>query len=348
MTDQLPDQWPDEVEAAHSRWLPRLLGRLSSPRMLHDKRALRRAVQGRTVVITGASSGLGLATARHCGRAGATVVICARSTDKLEEVAERIRQEGGSAYAYTCDLADPDSVRDFATYLLREHGHVDVLVHNAGKSLNRPIDLSYRRPKDLEATAGVNYLGPVRLTLMLLPYMRARGEGHIVNISTAGLLMYPGAGWGFYLGSKAAFEWWLRAVALEARADGVTVTQHYLGAVRTKMSAPKSWLHSAPSQSADEAAWGVARSIAKRPRYSANWAFYLISAGAGLVRVPVDIAIGLQRKLAPPKANEYSTGRARPQEEFVMGDPQEFERARRAGTLPKAGSDAAVPSGARP
>ncbi|EUA68979.1 short chain dehydrogenase family protein [Mycobacterium xenopi 4042] len=101
------------------------------------------------------------------------------------------------AFPYSVDMADSEQVRDFATSILRDHGQVDVLIHNAGKSLNRSVHLSYRRPKDLFATTGVNYLGPARLTLLLLPYMRARRSGHIINIATAGLLLFPAPRWGF-------------------------------------------------------------------------------------------------------------------------------------------------------
>lgn len=157
--------------------------------------------------------------------------------------------------------------------------------------------------------------------------------------------MYPGAGWGFYLASKSAFEWWLRTVALEARRDGVTVSQHYLGSVRTKMSAPKSWLHQFPSQSADEAARGVARSIANRTRYASWLPMFLVSTFTGLFRVPLDLGMEWQIRRKPLSGNEYSTGRARPQEDYIMGDPYEFERRRR--TNGRGGESGTVPSRTR-
>lgn len=325
MNTDLPDAWPEEVEARHERWLSRQLGRLSSPRMLKNPEELRKSVAGKNVVITGGSSGLGAAIAKHCARAGANVIICARGADALAEVAARIRSEGGSAHAYQCDLADDAQVKRFATDVLRDHGHVDVLIHNAGKSMNRPIEFSYRRPKDLFATAGVNYLGPVRLTLLLLPYMRARGTGQIINISTAGLLLLPAPGWGFYLASKQAFDWWLRSIAPESRVDGVVVSQYYLGSVRTKMSAPDKTLHALPSQSADDAAWGVARAIVHKPRYAAHRPLFVVATATTALRDPIDRVLEQRVSRKKFSGNEFSS-RAQPQEEFVMGDPHAFTR----------------------
>ncbi len=265
-----------------------LLGRLSSPRRLKDLRKLDDAVRGKVVVVTGASYGLGEAIAKQCGDAGAIVVICARSADKLAEVAESIRSRGGRVHSHVVDIADEAGVREFARDVLREHGHVDVLVHNAGKSMNRGIHLSYRRPKDLNAIAGVNYLGPIRLTLALLPYMRERGSGHIINISTAGSLMWPFPRWGFYLSTKKAFEWWLRSVATEVRSDGVDCTQYYLGHVYTRMSAPDRMLRGVPGLTAYDAALGVSRSIVHRPRAAAWRPFYLVHPLVELFRFPME------------------------------------------------------------
>lgn len=265
-----------------------LLGRFSSPRQLRNPAKLAATVRGKVVVVTGASFGLGEAIAKQCGEAGAIVVICARSADKLAEVAQEIRAKGGTVHTYVTDIADEESVRTFARDVLRDHGHIDILVHNAGKSMNRAIHLSYRRPRDVNAIIGVNYLGPIRLTLALLPYMRQRGEGHIINIATAGCLMYPFPRWGFYLSSKKAFEWWLRSVAMEIRQDGVVVTQYYLGHVYTRMSAPDRMLRGVPGLSAHDAARGVARAMVHQPR-AASWRpFYLAHLFYEAVRFPLE------------------------------------------------------------
>jgi short-subunit dehydrogenase len=265
-----------------------LLGRFTSARQLRDPAKLDAAVRGKVVVVTGASYGLGEAIAKQCGAAGATVVICARSADKLAEVAEQIRADGGTVHTYVTDIADEQSVREFARNVLRNHGHIDVLVHNAGKSMNRAIHLSYRRPRDVNAIVGVNYLGPIRLTLAVLPYMRQRGRGHIINISTAGVLMYPFPRWGFYLSSKKGFEWWLRSLAAEVRNDGVVCTQYYLGHVYTRMSAPDRMLRSVPGLTAHDAARGVARAMVHRPRAAAFRPFYLLHLFYEAIRFPLE------------------------------------------------------------
>ncbi|BAX98777.1 putative Short-chain dehydrogenase/reductase [Mycobacteroides stephanolepidis] len=316
----LPASWSATAENKHStRWM-RFLGRITSPKMLRSPALLEQTLRGQVVVITGASSGLGASLASHCAAAGAYVVICARSTQLLEQVAEKIRRTGGHVDIHTMDLADDAQIMSFASKVLAKYGRVDVLVHNAGKSLNRAIHLSYRRPKDLHASIAANYIGPVRLTMALLPYMRARGSGHIVNISTSGVLGPPNPKWGFYLASKIALDWFLRAAAPEATQDGVVITQYYLGSVRTKMSAPGNVQRRFPSQSADEAAWGVAHALVHRPRAHAWRPMYAINVVAVAFRFPIEKA--LRRSVRAIPETRASLERAVPQEEFVSGDPK--------------------------
>jgi NAD(P)-dependent dehydrogenase (short-subunit alcohol dehydrogenase family) len=300
----------------------RLLGRLTSPPTLRNTTAgrgrLAGAVCGKVVVVTGASYGLGAAIARQVGDAGAIVVICARSTEQLTEVAQSIRARGGRAHAYPVDLADERAVREFAAQVLREHGHVDVLVHNAGKSMNRALHLSYRRPRDLNAIAGVNYLGPVRLTMALLPYMRERRAGHIINISTAGVLAFPFPRWGFYLSSKKAFEWWLRSVAPEIRPDGVVCTQYYLGHVYTRMSAPDRLLRRVPGQTPEAAARGVARAMVRRPRAAAYWPLYLAHPLLEALRFPLERLSAPYARIAETRESLMA---AVPQTGLVLDEP---------------------------
>ena len=180
-------------------------------RRVSDER-LTGAVDGRVVLVTGASYGIGEATARRLGRAGATVLLVARTAERLEEVAGEIRAAGGNADVYVVNLADPDAVEGLVRTVLEEHGRVDVLVSNAGRSIRRSIADSYQRFHDIERTNAINYLGPAKLVLELLPSMRDRGSGHIVNVSTAGVRTPPMARWSAYLASKSAFDVWLRCV----------------------------------------------------------------------------------------------------------------------------------------
>jgi acyl-CoA synthetase (AMP-forming)/AMP-acid ligase II/NAD(P)-dependent dehydrogenase (short-subunit alcohol dehydrogenase family) len=251
---------------------------------------LRAAVDSRTVLITGASSGVGEASARRLARAGATVLLVARRAELLEQIAEEIRSDDGCAFAYPCDMADTEAVGELVERVLRDHGHVDIVVSNAGLSIRRWISESYGRFHDFERTINVNYLGPVRLLVGLLPSMRERGSGHIVYVSTVGV-DFPPLRWSAYIASKAAFEVWLAGVAPEVRADGVTATSIHMQLVRSPMLGPFQVWDYVPGMSTEEAAGIVGRAIATRPRtISPIWA-RLGGAGARLAEAPVERAL---------------------------------------------------------
>jgi NAD(P)-dependent dehydrogenase (short-subunit alcohol dehydrogenase family) len=254
---------------------------------------LREAVAGKVVLVTGASYGIGEATARKLAGAGATVLLVARSADKLEDLRAEIERDGGEAFAYPADLADPESVEALAAHVLDAHGHVDVIVNNAGKSIRRSIELSYERFHDFERTIDINYLGPVKLLLALLPSMRERKQGHIVNVSTVGVRVPPAPRWAAYQASKAAFDVFLRSVALEARGDGVTTTSIYMALVRTRMSAPTASLRNVPGLRPDQAADLVCRAIVERPGVISPWWSGPVEAGAALARWPWEVAMRL-------------------------------------------------------
>ncbi|HEY7951262.1 MAG TPA: SDR family NAD(P)-dependent oxidoreductase [Solirubrobacterales bacterium] len=232
---------------------------------------LREAVTGKVVLVTGASYGLGEATARRLAAAGATVLLAARSEQRLEEVAAEIVVEGGDARAHAADLTDMAGVDGLVEWALKQRGGVDVIVSNAGKSIRRSVELSYDRFHDFERTIGVNYLGPVRLLLGLLPSMRARGSGHIVSVSTIGARLAPGPRWGAYQASKSAFDIWLRSAAPELRADGVTATSVYMALIHTRMSAPTPIYRHVPGQTPEQGAGTICRAIVRRPRSIGPW-----------------------------------------------------------------------------
>ncbi len=271
-----------------SELLPRpvrlLLGATS--RGTSDAR-LRRAVADKVVLITGASSGVGKASALRLARAGATVLLVARRAQLLEELRDEIRAGGGRAEAYPCDLADVDAVAALAEQALAEHGHVDVVVSNAGVSIRRWVSETYDRFRDIERTINVNYLGPTRLLLALLPSMRSRGEGHIVYVSTMGV-NFPPLRWSAYIASKVAFEAWLAGVAPEIRADGVTTTSLQLQLVRSPMLGPFRMWNYIPGMSSDEAADIVARAIVERPRVIAPVWARVGGAAASLAQAPLE------------------------------------------------------------
>ena len=158
--------------------------RTYSPDRRKDKQ-LARAIKGKTVMITGASSGIGRATALRVGAAGGRVILVARGVEKLEQTKLEIEDLGGKAFVHRCDLADISDIERMAKEVLQEHGRVDVLVNNAGRSIRRSIALSYDRFHDFERTMQLNYFGPVRLILSLLPIMRQTSPGRAQAAGTS-------------------------------------------------------------------------------------------------------------------------------------------------------------------
>lgn len=192
---------------------------------------------GRVVLVTGASSGIGEATARAVAARGATVLLVARRAEELARVQAEVEDAGGHAASYPCDLADGDAVDGLVKQVLADHGAVDYLVNNAGRSIRRSLHLSYDRLHDFERTMAINYFGPVRLTLALLPAMREQRFGHVVNIVTWGVQM-KAPKFAAYIASKTALDTWARIAGRETYGDNVTFTNVRFGLVRTPMVVP--------------------------------------------------------------------------------------------------------------
>jgi NAD(P)-dependent dehydrogenase (short-subunit alcohol dehydrogenase family) len=266
---------------------------LVNPPRLSNPDRLRKAVNGKTVLVTGASYGLGEATARKLAAAGATTLLVARSADKLDELAAALAERGGRAVAYAADLSDEAAIDNLVRQLNNEHGALDIIVNNAGKSIRRSLHLQYERPHDFVRTIDINYLGPIRLLLGLIPAMRQRGSGHIVNISSIGVRVPPGPRWGAYQASKGAFDTWLRSVSPELHNDGVVVTSVYMALIRTRMAEPTPSLRRAPSLSAEQAADIVAKAIIERPGTIEPWWAWPAEVCAVLLRAPIDRAAQL-------------------------------------------------------
>jgi short-subunit dehydrogenase len=227
--------------------------------------SLDHAVRGRTVLITGASSGIGEATALAVGKAGGHVLLVARTRSKLEAVAEEVFNLGGSAHVHPADLTDVDDIDRMADDVLRAHGHVDILVNNAGKSIRRSVDRSYDRFHDYERTMALNYFAPVKLILDLLPEMRETGSGHIINISSIGLQINTPR-FAAYLASKAALDAFSRSIGPEVIGDGVHLTTVYMPLVRTPMIAPTKIYDRVPTLNPTQAAEMITEAIRKRPK----------------------------------------------------------------------------------
>ena len=227
--------------------------------------ALADAAGGRRVLITGASRGIGRAAALKLGAAGARVMLVARSRDRLEQIRDRIERSGGQAYVYPADLTHLDECDTLAKRLLDDHGGVDVLVNNAGRSIRRSLEVEVERFHDYERTMQLNYFGALKLTLDLLPGMRERGDGHVVNVSSAGV--QTGAPrFSAYVASKAAFDAFARSASAELLGDGVSITTIYMPLVRTAMSKPTQLYDLMPELTSAQAAAWICRAIVRRPR----------------------------------------------------------------------------------
>jgi len=227
-------------------------------------RPLASPVAGRVVLVTGASSGIGEATAKLVASRGAGVVLVARRVDELDRVAAEITRQGGRAWAYPCDLTDPDAVEATVSKILADVGHVDMLVNNAGRSIRRSLDLSYDRMHDFERTMAINYFGPVRLTMALLPSMRAQKFGHVVNVVTWGVQL-KAPKFAAYIASKTALDTFARIAGREAWDDGVTFTNLRLSLVRTDMITATEAYRKANAKTPEEAAALVLRALEDRP-----------------------------------------------------------------------------------
>lgn len=219
---------------------------------------------GRVVLVTGASSGIGEHTAYAAARAGARLLLVARRADELERVAEAVRGLGAEASTYTCDLTDGDAIDALVVQVLAEHGHVDHLVNNAGRSIRRSLAASADRFHDVERTMAINYFGPVRLTMGLLPAMRSQGFGHVVNVVSWGVQL-KAPKFSAYLASKAAIDTWGRILAREARSDGVHVTNMRFGLVKTPMIAPTKEYENQRAMTAEQAGEQVRRVMEDLP-----------------------------------------------------------------------------------
>lgn len=228
-------------------------------------RSLKGKVRNKVVVITGGSSGIGLSTAQRVAEAGATTIIVARGQEELFKARDEMKKAGGKVFAYTADLADMADCDRLVKTVLDEHGHVDILINNAGRSIRRSIELSYDRFHDFERTMQLNYFGSLRLIMGFLPKMTERRKGHIINISSIGVLANA-ARFSAYVASKAALDAFTRCLSAEVKSSNIRTTAIYMPLVRTPMIAPTKIYSYIPTWSPDDAADTVIKAIVEEPK----------------------------------------------------------------------------------
>jgi NAD(P)-dependent dehydrogenase (short-subunit alcohol dehydrogenase family) len=272
---------------------------------LQTDESLEGAIGGKTVLVTGASSGIGEATALRFATAGAKVLMVARSADKLEALKARIELAGGEAYVYPANLADEGAREALIAEVLAEHGGIDILVNNAGRAINRLVEKAFDRLHDYQRVMALNYFGPVGLCLGFLPGMRERGFGHVINVLSLGA-QAVGPGATAYSSSKSALETFADGVRIDLADDGIFVTNIYMGLVHTPMSAATRMYTDMQGMLPEDAAELLARAaVERRVAYSVEamgpfsrllWAVwpegaatFLRAAGRGMRMIPPEL-----------------------------------------------------------
>lgn len=226
-------------------------------------------MSSKTIVITGASSGIGEAAAKALARQGAHVCLVARRKEELARVKSDIESEGGHASAYAADLSDPAAIDACCKAILDDHERLDVLINNAGRSIRRPIRESLDRFHDYERTMQLNYFGAVRMTLKLLPRFYKQRKGHIINVSSLSALV-PTPYFSAYVASKCALDGFSRSIAAELVGHGITVTTINFPLVKTPMTAPTKIYRYLPQMNVEIAAQWIVDAVKNKPMRKTN------------------------------------------------------------------------------
>jgi short-subunit dehydrogenase len=234
------------------------------PELDLDK-CLSEEVKGKTVLITGATSGIGEATVKKLSTSGAHLILVARTMEELIRVKADVEAVGGEASVYSCDLSDLDSIDMMVERINQNHERVDVLVNNAGRSIRRSIEASFDRFHDFQRTMQLNYFGCLKLTMGLLPKMLENGGGHVINISSIGVLTNAPR-FSAYVASKSALDTFTRCAASEFSDRNIKFTTINMPLVATPMIAPTEIYKQMPTLTPDEAGEMVAKAIIEKPK----------------------------------------------------------------------------------
>ncbi len=289
---------------------------LRAVRRVRGSASLEAAVRGRVVLVTGASSGIGKAASMKIAEAGGIVLLVARTAEKLEQTRDTIEARGGTAYVHAADLSDMEDIDRMADEVLAQHGHVDILVNNAGRSIRRSIALSYDRFHDFERTMQLNYFGAVKLILKLLPVMRDRRSGQIINVSSIGVQTNTPR-FSAYVASKAALDAFSRCIASEIIDDGVYVSTIYMPLVRTPMIKPTKMYDRFPTITPDKAADMITDAVIHRPKRIATPLGTLGQILYAINPKSIDYILNSAYKLFPDSSAARGEKRAAP------GEPRE-------------------------
>lgn len=257
------------------------------PPALCNEKKLAEAVSGKTILITGASFGIGEQTAYRLAKTDAKLILVARMGEKLEEVKKNIESENRNTEVkiFAVDLTKAEQIENLLSELKTLDSGIGIFISNAGKSIRRPLFESLERFHDFERTMALNYFAPVRLTLGLIPSLK-KNRGQIINVSAVNTLLIPAPYWAAYQASKTAFDQWFRCAAPELEAVGIAMTSVYLPLVKTRMIEPTAEYKNAPAMSPEQVAKIICRSIYTRRRIFKPWWLIYGQTASAILRRP--------------------------------------------------------------
>jgi short-subunit dehydrogenase len=240
------------------------------PPTFFNEKKLAEKLAGKTVMITGASYGIGEQLSYLISKAGANLILVARTSEKLEAIKNEIEKNNREVdvHIFSCDLTNDEEIEHLLIEL--KNLPIDIFISNAGKSIRRPLFESLERFHDFQRTMSLNYFAPVRLMLGLIPILQ-KTRGHVINISAVNVLLIPAPFWTAYQSSKTAFDQWFRCAAPELEAAGIRATSVYLPLVRTRMIEPTAEYKNAPAMSPEHVAEIICKSIYTRRKTFKLW-----------------------------------------------------------------------------
>lgn len=249
--------------------MARLLTHLLFPHVAVNPNALNKAVYNKTIVITGATFGIGEATALLLSKYQPNLILIARTEEKLAQLCKTVQENGATCTAIVADLYNDVEI-DAVIAHLKELDTVDIFISNAGKSITRPLQESLNRFHDYTRTNTLNYMAPVKLLLAITPLL-SHAKGTIVNVSALNVLLLPAPKWAAYQASKTAFDQWFRCNAAEWKCMGINAKTAYFPLVRTRMIAPNKRYENYPAMTPQQAAVRVAKLLYKHNTYYKPW-----------------------------------------------------------------------------
>jgi short-subunit dehydrogenase len=262
-----------------------IIEHLMFPPTWMNYKKLEKAVKQKTVLITGASFGIGERLAFRLAKTEAHLILVARTEDKLLSLKKELETVGAKVTIFSTDLAKEEEVEALISNIKALPHGLDIVVSNAGRSIMRSIQDSLDRFHDFERTMAINYFGPVRLLLGLIPLLE-KNKGHIINISAINVLLAPSPYWSAYQSSKTAFDQWFRCVMPELKVYDVSCSTLYLPLVRTRMIAPTKAYDKMPAMRPDDVAKIICQFIYKRKRKFAPWWLMFGQLGSVIFRGP--------------------------------------------------------------